>query len=93
MIFKEMDPQEALKAIEGQPNILAKEVEEHKAYFSSLQCLYCGGGVHECLNPKELFTQESLLPKFLAECNDCGCQFEPYTGIEVRGPKKNPLED
>ena len=93
MIFKEMDPDEVRKALEGHENVLAPEVEAHKKFFSKFQCTYCGGGVHEILDPNNLFTAEGLLPKYLAECNDCGAQFEPYTRIELRGPQRNPLED
>ncbi len=93
MIFKPMD-QEVLKEIlKDQENILAPEYEKHKAFFDSFQCPYCGGGVREILLPNMLFTPEGILPKYLAECNDCGAQFEPYTVIELRGPTKNPLEE
>ena len=92
MIFKEMDPDEVRKALEGQKNILTPEVEAHKKFFESFECTYCRGHIHEIVDPKRLFTAEGILPKFLAECSDCGAQFEPYTCIELRGPTKNPLD-
>lgn len=93
MIFKEMDPEEVLQALEGHTNILTPEFERHRAFFERFQCTYCGGGVHEILDPARLFTEEGILPKYLAECNDCEAQFEPYTNIELRGPRKDPLRD
>lgn len=93
MIFKEMDPAVVLEALKGQTNILGPEVERTDTYFASLQCPYCGGSVRKFVDPSCLFAKDSYLPKFLAECNDCGCQFEPYTKIELRGPQTNPLDD
>ena len=93
MIFKEMDPNEVLKLLEGHENVLKPEIERHEAYFDKLQCSYCGGSCRGFVSPEKLFKKDSLLPKYLAECNDCGSQFEPYTKIELRGPTKNPLED
>jgi hypothetical protein len=93
MIFKEMDPKEVLQLLEGHENVLAPEVERHEAYFRKLQCVYCGGSCHPFVSPENLFESGSMLPKYLAECSDCGCQFEPYTKIELRGPQRNPLEE
>ena len=93
MIFKEMDPEEAKKQLEGHKNILEPEIAKHEAYFGALQCMYCGGNCHPFVSPERLFESGSILPKFLAECSDCGHQFEPYTKIELKGPVRNPLED
>ncbi len=93
MIFKEMNPKEVLQLLEGQTNVLAPEVEKHEAYFQKLQCVYCGGSCHPFVSPEKLFENGSILPKYLAECSDCGSQFEPYTKIELRGPMRNPLDD
>lgn len=93
MIFKVMNPDAVREALEGHTCILTDEVSRHKAYFASFNCLYCGGNVHEALNPKKLYTKEGVLPNYFAECSDCGAQFEPYTNIEIRGPQRNPLED
>jgi len=93
MIFKEMDPTEVLGLLEGHENVLQKEIQSHEAYFESLQCPYCRGSCRSFVSPERLFEANSMLPKYLAECNDCGHQFEPYTKIELRGPVRNPLQD
>ena len=93
MIFKEMKEVEVLKLLEGQIDVLTPEIKKHEEYFSKLQCPYCGGGCHPFVSPEKLFESHSILPKYLAECNECECQFEPYTGIELQGPRKDPLED
>lgn len=94
MIFKTMDPQKVRELLEGHENIIAPEVEKHQKYFESLKCDYCGGKcmaiVLDGANP---FKEGAILPDYQAECVDCGAHFTPYTGIEVRGPIRNPLED
>ena len=92
MIFKEMDPAEVRNLLEGHENVLKPEVEAHEKYFAGLECVYCRGDCHPFLAPEKLFNEGSILPKYLAECNLCGHQFEPYTKIEVRGPQRSPLE-
>jgi hypothetical protein len=93
MIFKQMNPDDVRKALEGHENVIEKEMRKVTEYFSNLSCLYCGGSCRAITNSKKIFEPGEILPNFLAECNDCGCQFTPYTKIEVKGPTKNPLED
>lgn len=93
MIFKEMNPDDVWRLISAHPNVISEEVKKSEMYFSNLSCPYCGGGCHPVVNSEKLFDDGSILPNFIAECNDCESQFTPYTKIEVRGPKKNPLED
>lgn len=90
VIFQEMDPDSIRQALQGQENILDAEVAKVDRYFESLACPYCRGAVFPVAATPVVF--EGFLPKFLAECSDCGCQFEPYTAIELRGPQRNPLE-
>lgn len=93
MIFKEMDPEEALAAIAGHENVVKKAVEEMERYFSKLRCFRCSGSCRPTLNNQALYKDGEILPDYLAECNDCGVIFTPYTMIEVRGPTKDPLAD
>jgi hypothetical protein len=91
MIFKEMNPDDVRKALEGHTNVIEEEVRRHEAYFKDLECLYCQGDCHPVVSPEKLFEKNGILPRYLAECSLCGCQFEPYTKIEVRGPQRDPL--
>lgn len=93
MIFKEMDPAEVRKLLEGHTNVLKPEIDAHEKYFATLECSYCRGDCHAFIDSSKLFNEGSMLPKYLAECNLCGHQFEPYTRIEIRGPQRDPLKD
>lgn len=92
MVFKQMNPEDVLKALEGHQNVIKEEVKRVVDYFSNLQCLHCGGSCRMEINNKKLFDSGSILPNFIAQCNDCDAQFTPYTKIEVQGPKRDPLE-
>ena len=86
MPFKTIDPEIMLKALEGHENILDKEVEAHEEYFRKLSCINCGSNVTPFVDPSRLFRDGQNLPNYLARCETCKCEFEPYTKIEVKGP-------
>lgn len=89
MIFKPMPKERVLKALEGQEDVLTPEVERHRQYFTTLTCPRCQSSVIPVLDPRHLYRENALLPNYLAECTSCRCQFEPYTKIEVEGPKSD----
>jgi hypothetical protein len=86
MVFQEMKPEDARKALEGHADVIKAALEAHLKYFSNLSCYRCGSDVVAIVNPKQLFRNNSVLPNYLAKCRSCGCEFEPYTMIEVQGP-------
>jgi hypothetical protein len=90
MVFQEMKPEDVRKALEGHVNVLRPAMEEHEKYFKRLSCYRCGGDVMAFVNPSQLFRPDAVLPNFLARCKVCGCEFSPYTGIEVKGPDRSP---
>lgn len=87
MVLVQMDPKDVLKALEGHSNALAPEVAAHEQYFKTLSCVRCGGEVYAFVDPSRLYKPGAMLPSYLARCRACGCEFEPYTKIEVRTPR------
>lgn len=92
-MFKEMNPDDVWRELEGHKNIVGEEMKGLTEYFSKLQCIRCGGSCRMALNSAALFEKNGILPNYLAECNDCGTLFSPYTRIEVKGPTQDPLTD
>jgi hypothetical protein len=88
MVFREMDPADVRKALEGHTDVIQPALRAHQEYFKSLSCYRCDGEVLAVVNTRELFRPNAILPNFLAKCRACGCEFEPYTKIEVAGPDK-----
>jgi hypothetical protein len=86
MVFQEMKLEDVKKALAGHADVIKPALEAHQQYFSNLSCYRCGGDIYAFVNPKQLFKKNSVLPNYLAKCKTCGCEFEPYTQIEVKGP-------
>jgi len=87
MIFKTIKLEERQKLVQGHIDLLSKEHQEEKKYFSSLSCIRCGEIVYPVLNVKRPFREGKLTPNMLAKCSVCEVEFEPYTKIEVSPPK------
>lgn len=91
MIFKPMKKEDVLKALEGQEDVLQKALKRHQLYFNSLSCPECGGKVMAIVNAKTPWRVGcDVLPNFLAKCQYCGVEFEPYTGIQLTMPEPPP---
>lgn len=88
MVFQEMKPGDVRKALAGHVDIIKPALELHQQYFSNLSCHRCGGSVMAVVNVQTPFREGSILPNYLAKCKTCGCEFEPYTKIEVKGPDR-----
>lgn len=86
MVFQEMKPEDVRRALEGHTDIIRPALEAHQKYFLNLSCYRCGSDVYAIINSKKLFKENNVLPNYLAKCKTCGCEFEPYTMIEVKGP-------
>lgn len=86
MVFQEMKPEDVRKALEGQVDVVSSAMEQHRLFFSKLSCPRDGSDVIAIVNSKKLFRENAVIPNFLAKCKSCGCEFEPYTQIEVKGP-------
>ncbi len=81
-----MKPEDVRKALVGHTDLLKPAYEEHKKFFERLACIRCGGKVSAIVNNRLPFKGQDILPNYLAKCCSCGCEFEPYTRIEVKGP-------
>jgi len=81
-----MKAADALKALEGQENVLQPAIDDHERFFHNLSCPSCGGEVMPIVNTRRLFSTGSVLPNYLAKCKNCGVEFEPYTGIQITMP-------
>ncbi len=78
--IKTLNTEEALKLIEGQEDLISKDYNAESKYFSTLQCINCGGKVEKQLMGKEF---RGFLPKNYAKCQLCNCTFDPYSGLII----------
>ena len=81
MGFKEMDPQIALKLLEGHQDILTQQAEAHERFYANQSCPRCGGGCRRIGDLRTMFKEGEALPRYLLECLACSCVFDPHTGM------------
>lgn len=87
MLLKTMNPDEVRKALAGQEDILTPAAQTTDTYFKKLSCPSCGGECMKFVDPSRLFKDGAVLPNYMARCKVCETEFEPYTMIQVKGPK------
>lgn len=91
MIFKPMKASDVRKAIEGQENVIVPAVKERDDFFRKLACPNCGGECMPFLDPDKMWKEGAILPRTLARCKACGCDFEPYSGIQITVPRPSKV--
>jgi hypothetical protein len=93
-VFKEMDPELAWKAIEGQKDILTSEAEKQDAFYQQFTCPRCQCHLTKEFDPRTAFSGGSLIAKALLKCDNCGYRIEPHTRVVVNfgDASKIPVE-
>lgn len=94
-VFKEMDPEVALAAIEGYGDVLSEESQEVDELYRSFKCPRGCGGLHREFDPRHAFSDERYLTaRALLRCKNCGFLIDPHTRIvlESGSASKIPVE-
>ena len=77
--FVEMDPELALKAIEGHENALEPENRKMEAFYRQFVCPRCEGKCEKhFISAQHAFGAESIVPRYALKCVSCGCVFDPH---------------
>jgi hypothetical protein len=93
MPFVEMDPEFALKAIEGYQNELEPERKALEAFYRQFRCKRCGGFCKKEQVHGHVFSDPNVLvPRAVLRCTRCSCLFDPHSGLilEMGNPAKVP---
>jgi hypothetical protein len=94
-VFQALDPELHLKLIEGyQDELKTENRTQELLYKTKSRCKRCGCVMHKEFDGRRTFTEESLLPRALLRCPNCGFLLEPFTDlvIESGSPAKIPFE-
>lgn len=87
MVIKTLDPQKCLEIVSQYENILDRPQKDMESYFSKLTCIKCGNNnidkfpyfiIEENI---QKVVYDGVLPKQMAKCKACQCEFEPYTKL------------
>jgi ribosomal protein L40E len=88
MVIKTLDPQKCLEIVSQYENVLSGAQKSMEEYFSKLICIKCGSGSVERFpyftadeDGISRVVYDGLLPKQMAKCKKCMCEFEPYTKL------------
>lgn len=92
MIFKELDPELAWKAIEGHENLLDPEARKLDAFYRQFSCRNCRStSLRKEVDVGHAFRDpDTLVPRSLLRCDLCGELQDPHTGIVLRHGSGQP---
>jgi hypothetical protein len=81
--FKPMDPELALKAIEGYEDVLAPERTALESFYRQFRCKKCGGACRKEMVKGHVFAEGTgvLNPRAALRCLTCSCLFDPHSGL------------
>jgi RNase P subunit RPR2 len=94
-IFKEMDPEEALRAIEGHEDVLRPEAARLDAFYRTFKCPRCKAPLQKELDSRHAFADQSLMTaRSLLRCSNCRYLIDPHSNIiiEYGDVSKIPVE-
>jgi rubredoxin len=94
MPFKEMDPELALRLIEGYQDEITPAVEAQEAKLRKFYCPRCKGGLQKEFDIRTCFKPDEILAQPLLRCRNCGYLIDPATRvvIEFGDASKIPVE-
>jgi hypothetical protein len=84
MDLKQLDPKITLKLLEGHEDVISPLAKEREDFYARQTCPYCGGNAFQKTgNLKMLFVPNDPLPRHQLLCDNCSCEFDPFSGIVV----------
>lgn len=82
MDLKLVDPRITAKLLEGLEDTITSAAEAREKFYRKQSCPYCGGNaMTKTCNPRTLFRPDDPLPRYQLRCQNCGCLFDPHSGI------------
>jgi hypothetical protein len=81
-LYKELDPELHLKMIEGYKDELTPELHKMELFYRTKgRCKRCGCALRKEFNGRTAFSGDTILPKALLRCDNCGFLLEPFTDL------------
>lgn len=80
--FQSMHPDEILRLLADQVDVIGPERQKEDALFRSLVCPVCGGRAPiAVVDPLRPFTAGQILARKIGRCRRCQTEFDPETGL------------
>jgi hypothetical protein len=84
MQLKTLDPEITKKLLEGHRDVVSPLADEREAFYYSQVCPHCGTtGLKKTGDARMMFRNGDPMPRYLLECEACGCVHDPHSGIIV----------
>lgn len=80
-VFKEMDPEVALAAIEGYEDILTPEATKLDEFYATFTCPRCKCGLQKEFDTRTAFDGGGAIARSLLRCSTCFYLVEPHTNL------------
>ncbi len=93
-VFKEMDPEVALAAIQGYQDELSSAYEAQEALYRNYKCPRCRCALQKEFHGPTAFDSDSVIAKALLRCENCHYLIDPRSNIilETGDASKIPFE-
>lgn len=93
MQLKCMDPEEVARLLEGHKDIVTSLAEKREQFYNDQQCPSCASTSHtRSTNANIAFLGNDPIARFILECQDCGCVFDPHSGLVLQLGNRARLE-
>lgn len=91
--FTELDPEVALKAVEGYEDVLDAEARTLDQLYSSFRCPRGCGSLHREIDGRHAFADPNILvPRSLLRCKNCGYLIEPHSRVVIESGNAGKIE-
>lgn len=86
-VFKEMDPDEIRRLLEGHQDVLTPESTKEQAFLKVCACPLCRSYSHEqFMDPARPFIPGVPLVSRYLRCLQCSAEWDPRTGLILKAP-------
>ena len=83
--LKPLDPRITQKLLEGTQDTLTPAAEVREKFYKQQSCPHCAGNSFQKRGDiRMMFRPDDPLPRYQLHCENCGCLFDPHSGIVVK---------
>lgn len=84
MNLKFLDPTITQKLLEGYEDTLTPAAEAREKFYKGQTCPTCSGNAFSKSGDiRMMFRPDDPLPRYQLKCTNCGCLFDPHSGLVV----------
>jgi len=85
MDLKPIDPRITAKLLEGYKDTISDSAAARERFYQDQICPHCqSADLRKRGDPRTLFRPNDPLPRYQLICTNCGCHFDPHSGIILK---------